>query len=1795
MLGYHLVDCQLKLEDTWAANRHRWWVVASKRPLRIPEIPDMPFRSLSIRDLIPYFREWPEHELEQLILRDKELAIFLKHSDGNLRKHCVRVDGKLPTALHSWGQQAVPCACGCREFGFSDELLSDKCLYAQVVSFTDPVTKTQLYRHLHAIEVAILNGVPPLIKWSSNQRLNLCAVGQIASPLQAVWVGSHAIRQLQCLFGLQPIVEPETCLNDLKRLVLQQAQSLFPSLPEKPVSAIVHVQRHGSDTCVPLTVHPSATAEQFLQAECTLAHQNPADWVIIDNSTDLPVHPLSVLAGQSIRVLPVDVVVGGSKTTCPLFDEDVPMDDLRPPSNPPVVDFVDKGLEPAKARENQPPIQNVLPKEMIPDGQHTGKWNPSALLTLSAKQLSTLIPPQVDDHALCQAMRDQQMNRHDRLTILTNQSDVWGDDEVAWHLARLVHSSKVPHTICVDPLLAQSCAHSLDLSALTAWIENQSPFTCLVTCVSKAGHWTPIVWRTGKQLVVQSWDHTSVDPSWLRPFHGLLCKALRFEHFQEARELRSFAATHLCGAASIAYIDFCLTGNPLPHKESHLAEYHRDCRQQFRATLEISAAASRPWCWGSGTDIIEPFAAILVTHGVPESVSVSRAKLLVQSLGKEAVEKAVRGGSPWKTIKSLANQHSPPVQLVLPDEQQAARKPTGNSTGKSKSRKQAPLNRPKAIKPADLDPSKLVLEPGTFRSGSDEPVPQLQLTQVGPLSTGVALTNFAAAQTFLKAGTLLTNKGLALLILNATEEPQTTLSWSTVRFAAKCALNHEPMLLTGFLVQLGKEPVYLFRDVNCQTLPDVSVACARITVYRDQWDGSWETFQNKPVKACLGLLPPLQTCRSIDCECSCWHPSFEEPLQDVILDVFRRQYFTEAGRPVEWTSSTYFAFTVRHVKCQEVSLLMCSGRAGVYIEPKTEDASSPHLDFPVVWLPHLGYAEIVHKAQCEPHSLGVARSGKRYGVRVRSIHFQQVFQALKPDGFFLAPGSRVSWHCGPWPYGVDRKTLAAVFKKWGWQARPLQPTTSVQGGMMWTVQSVVEPPQVVFTMQHGQVVISRAKQAIDSSTAPAEVIGQSQTVQLCTNKAGDDPWTLQDPGQNAIPTNAIVPSRGPDNTQIIELEARLEQSILSKLPQQMEDDGQEQRVQMLETQVAQLINRQQSFEVTVQENQSSTHAQVQQLQAQMTAQMDLQGRKMQSMLDDLSKLEAILSKRSRHEWWLGSSRCAEPHAFRVCHFFARFTRSIHRIWHGFWSLFVLLTFLGGCRVGEASVPGPSNNDPHWTLGVCNPSGLVGKSHILSSVPADVLAISETHLTTSARRSFVGSLRSTNQGFTHFTSGCPLPPRSQVSDAGDWAGVAVASKFPCRSLSADWPPDLFESGRIQFCTAYVQSFWLCGANIYGYPAGVTHPQAWERTMAMLDFAVARVLHGCVGPRFLAGDWNFEPNQVNCWQTLLDEGWVEVQDLVETKFGTKPRNTCKSRTRKDFLWISPELACHFRALHFHEVFADHVVMCADFSHHSDFGDRWLWPRPSPIDWTSVPDLPFAVDFSDGEPSDLYCVLWEQREYLAQQTSWKKPGHPRWQVEHPLDSQSFEKGGMHLLRRAAPMTFNLPSMEFPFNIADGSNNFVDLNLMLDGLLPPRLSRMGNMEPRSGGASFPGLVSNLRLLHGGTPGLIVAQEMLCPSPSFHQPKTLLVVSLKPCMLRLGLLNTNWTTLAKRLPSIAGRSTQTSFIRTSINQQPYRWNTCRRPTLVRCKHWFGLFSNWTATTLLVWPGFAHHHRRWIL
>ena len=226
----------------------------------------------------------------------------------------------------------------------------------------------------------------------------------------------------------------------------------------------------------------------------------------------------------------------------------------------------------------------------------------------------------------------------------------------------------------------------------------------------------------------------------------------------------------------------------------------------------------------------------------------------------------------------------------------------------------------------------------------------------------------------------------------------------------------------------------------------------------------------------------------------------------------------------------------------------------------------------------------------------------------------------------------------------------------------------------------------------------------------------------------------------------------------------------------------------------------------------------------------------------------------------------------------------------------------------------------------------------------------------------------------------MSPRT-TSDAGGWAGVAYLSTVPCRTMATPWPPDLYESGRIQFASFCTSLSWVSGSVVYGFPEGKTHSRAFELTERMLDFAFDH-MQSIPGPRFMCGDWNFTLDSLTVSSRLQDSGWVEVQDLQHMRTGAPIRPTCKQVSRKDFLWLSPELALAFRGLRFcDETFADHSLLLADFVGGAKQIERFPWPCPKPIDWKGVPPLSSPVSFAaPADPTSQYADLWRQREEQA-----------------------------------------------------------------------------------------------------------------------------------------------------------------------------------------------------------------------
>ena len=231
-------------------------------------------------------------------------------------------------------------------------------------------------------------------------------------------------------------------------------------------------------------------------------------------------------------------------------------------------------------------------------------------------------------------------------------------------------------------------------------------------------------------------------------------------------------------------------------------------------------------------------------------------------------------------------------------------------------------------------------------------------------------------------------------------------------------------------------------------------------------------------------------------------------------------------------------------------------------------------------------------------------------------------------------------------------------------------------------------------------------------------------------------------------------------------------------------------------------------------------------------------------------------------------------------------------------MFFSLFWGSDCRIGEAKTPGPTTSERTWSLGVCNPSGLLGKSVLLSGIDSDVIAASETHLTATTRSMLLTSLKSHSR-YSHVVTGALSQARINTIDAGQYTGVATIARVPTRALCAAWPLDLFETGRVQITGSLINNVWVTGAVMYGYPQGKLHQNAQHRSIEILDFLIDHMTQVATGPRYLCGDLNHEVDQLPNLSRLMDLGWREVQELECQATGRSPQPTCKGCTRKDML--------------------------------------------------------------------------------------------------------------------------------------------------------------------------------------------------------------------------------------------------------------------------------------------------------
>ena len=489
---------------------------------------------------------------------------------------------------------------------------------------------------------------------------------------------------------------------------------------------------------------------------------------------------------------------------------------------------------------------------------------------------------------------------------------------------------------------------------------------------------------------------------------------------------------------------------------------------------------------------------LLVERGVPREEVAARVQQALQKLSPGAIAQALEAKNVWQSLKAIASKPSTMFRWIRQDElelhiQQRASDKFGVTVASPKAKKQGGGRAKASNKPLQVDPLQLQMASGSFVSSGSDHLCQLAFEEVVAEAEGLAFCHASQLAPFLADYRPLSVGALGLLTTSPI--PATSCGAapvSTIRYPALYAPTGEAILLTGTLLQLGDSTVQLASG-DIADIENVETGICRVSVYRDELSGEWSSFIQAPVRQVMSLVTELSICRANGCvgDCKRFHPAVEEQVEQVVLDVWNRQFQRlEGGREAPAQASMFSALL--RVPMSAVEVLQRTLYKGVYFEPRSGEGSGPHPGFAVIWLPGQDAAAALHTHRTCQHSQALTRLGKKYGVRVRDTDEQQAFGLLRPSQEFVKVKVCMRFRLHPLPFGFQRHSVLQLLRRWKWAAKPLQPCKGDSQGSAWEVGSSVEPPALALPLGEGFVLLTLLRD-VKQPRAPAALCASQRT------------------------------------------------------------------------------------------------------------------------------------------------------------------------------------------------------------------------------------------------------------------------------------------------------------------------------------------------------------------------------------------------------------------------------------------------------------------------------------------------------------------------------------------------------------------------------------------------------------------------------------------------------------------------------------------------------------------------------
>ncbi|CAK9017786.1 unnamed protein product, partial [Durusdinium trenchii] len=745
------------------------------------------------------------------------------------------------------------------------------------------------YRHLHPCEAGFLCSLPADFIFNLTQpRSDLPLIGQIAAPLQTIWVLCHALRPLQ-LHGLGSwqinFDSPNEVLLSYINTNLEVCKQLWPTCEHRHQQE-VHFEE--DDTSFSLLVEPMTSVQHFLHA-----HQQLLGWA---HRTTLYRDGVPQLPNALLRGGAYQIVVSRPKHTRP-----APTDLISVKLHDGVASYEFHG--PAGTR-----LSTILETLGF-------RYKPGI-------EFCNLFRSFRCGDALWQNEQGEVRGVGIDVPTATGVHHFEAYEELRQILQVLPNSTReaiqvVPHHI-VQLILKRPASFASKLLIN----EHNGPFTWLVFPLLFQSHWSLLILDFE---LSEFWYYDG-----LRDFHldsvmqviSLITETfnLASSRLHQSNPVEQHGGDH-CAAILLHNfgIHFDLWQ---PMTDAALRQWATSlqAQEELRGCGQTEQSQTHAW-----------LCKFLTMKGVPEADAPARATLALKKLGQAPVAKAISQANPWAALKQLANSQQRPFQWIQHDElmnhiQKRAKEHHGAAPRSS--------NKPskKRAEPAPpVSPSALVLAPKAFVDEHDQELAQLPIDKKTISINSLAMLTTTEIPSAMHGK--LTVQHMVWPALLADSAAPILVRGSCVQLgdhAVKKVLGPAPSP-ASFVPELFKLQVY--QDQWPLAWSDFTLRPLKALV---------QHFD------CLQFCDG-STCNNAS-SCKRFHPAVEEEIDMVILDAFGWKWSDATGATANSKKAASFGIMVRVPPSAAPALLAISATDGLYTEMRDPLSKGPSTKYAVIWI-----------------------------------------------------------------------------------------------------------------------------------------------------------------------------------------------------------------------------------------------------------------------------------------------------------------------------------------------------------------------------------------------------------------------------------------------------------------------------------------------------------------------------------------------------------------------------------------------------------------------------------------------------------------------------------------------------------------------------------------------------------------------------------------------------------------------------------------------------------------------------